>query len=81
MVLLYSPEKKKSFRDSSACSGSVLICATGKLTESCLRWAEMVLEMAAEVLGEEVVEAVISNTENIHQQDIEAAIEERRRGL
>ena len=42
---------------------------------------EDVMETAAEVLGEEVVEAVISNTENIQQQDIEAAIQKRRRGL
>ena len=42
---------------------------------------EDVMETAAEVLGEEVVEAVISNTENLHQQDIEAAIQKRRRGL
>ena len=42
---------------------------------------EDVMETAAEVLGEEVVEAVISNTENIHQQDIEAATQKRRRGL
>ena len=42
---------------------------------------EDVMETAAEVLGEEVVEAVISNTENLQQQDIEAAIQKRRRGL
>ena len=42
---------------------------------------EDVMETAAEVLGEEVVEAVISNTENLHHQDIEAAIQKRRRGL
>ena len=42
---------------------------------------EDVTETAAEVLGEEVVEAVISNTENLQQQDIEAAIQKRRRGL
>ena len=42
---------------------------------------EDVMETAAEVLGEEVVEAVISNTENLHQQDIEAAIQKRRGGL
>ena len=42
---------------------------------------EDVMETAAEVLGEEVVEAVISNTENLQQQDIEAAIQNRRRGL
>ena len=42
---------------------------------------EDVMETAAEVLGEEVVEAVISNTENLQQQDIEAAMQERRRGL
>ena len=42
---------------------------------------EDVMDTAAEVLGEEVVEAVISNTENLHQQDIEAAIQNRRRGL
>ena len=41
---------------------------------------EDVMETAAEVLGEEVVEAVISNTENL-QQDIEAAIQKRRWGL
>ena len=41
-----------------------------------------VMETAAEVLGAEVVEAVISSTEDLQQQeDIEAAIEERRRGL
>ena len=42
---------------------------------------EDVMETAAEVLGEEVVEAVISNTENLQQQDIEAAIQKRRWGL
>ena len=42
---------------------------------------EDVTETAAEVLGEEVVEAVISNTENLHQQDIEAATQKRRWGL
>ena len=40
-----------------------------------------VMETAAEVLGAEVVEAVISSTEDLHQQGIEAAIEKRRRGL
>ena len=42
---------------------------------------EDVMETAAEVLGEEVVEAVISNTENLQKQDIEAAIQKRRWGL
>ena len=42
---------------------------------------EDITETAAEVLGEEVVEAVISNTENLQQQDIEAAIQKRRWGL
>ena len=40
-----------------------------------------VMETAAEVLGAEVVEAVISSTEILQQQDIEAAIKKRWRGL
>ena len=40
-----------------------------------------VMETAAEVLGAEVVEAVISSTEDLQQQDIEAAIEKRRQRL
>ena len=41
-----------------------------------------VMETAAEVLGAEVVEAVINSTEDLHQQeDIEAAIKKRRRRL
>ena len=40
-----------------------------------------VMETAAEVLGAEVVEAVISSTDDLQQEDIQAAIEKRRRGL